>query len=69
MPKEPPETFSTKPWVHPEVQALFGQVLTRTGQKFKDLDLVRLGWSHQQTARQKKAEGQVQPQPPVPPKA
>jgi hypothetical protein len=66
VPKEPPETFSTRPWANPQVQALFGQVLTRTGQKFKDPELMRLGWSHQQVARRPQ-ESQAPQNPPVEP--
>jgi len=46
---EPTETVAA--WRHPEVQALFGEALTETGQKYRDERMVRLGWAHQQIAR------------------
>jgi hypothetical protein len=56
-PKEPAATYSPPQWEHPEVQELFGQVLVKTGQKYKDPDLIRLGQLHQQAARKPNSNG------------
>jgi hypothetical protein len=45
------EVYTPLQWEHPEVQALFGKALVKTAQKHKDPHLLRLGWGHQQAAR------------------
>jgi hypothetical protein len=44
--------FVPPPWTAPEAQRLFGMALAKTGKKFNDERLIRLGWAHQKTARQ-----------------
>jgi hypothetical protein len=44
--------FAPRPWAAPEAQRLFGMALLKTGKKFNDEGLIRLGWALQKTARQ-----------------
>ena len=45
--------FVPPPWAAPEAQPLFGMALPKTGKKFNDERLIRMGWAHQKTAWQR----------------